>query len=402
MPQAPQSAPDIFRNTDPSFANAAHKNFNKFDSEADPKRIASTRMRKNAPAPSILDFMSDAEIKRLTKANTKKNLGGHRKTTFRSQLSKIIRRDTAPLEATHLSEDSSNGPSSMEATPIVDPFSAPPDSRRIHAAAMKSAATPSAPPPDTLETISTPVSPAPHGHAESFFTTAGKTSTDDSRTISLRSNPPESSSENYEEDMSFEIDPDAATPFSDNMSGPSSTTTPKVRSVRICARVRVVDYLKQKAVSSPEYSRGGGDDQPSSGMHFLGKNTPGSWGLDASSRSDRSPKITRSDKPAKVVSRSDKPANVVRQAASLFASKAKTPSVKGKGREADRLPLTPLAAPRSNSLMHSNVEMEGNRQRARPRSHSMVPGRKLQNPYGRHAPEVSNIRRQLDPRTSLP
>lgn len=73
--------------------------------------------RVTKPVPSILDYMTESEIKRLTKANTKKNLGEQPRKSFR--FSRVCKR----LDNLQFDESTYLLMPPMDPTPIVNPHS---------------------------------------------------------------------------------------------------------------------------------------------------------------------------------------------------------------------------------------------------------------------------------------
>lgn len=261
---------------------------------------AMTSLKKKSlpPTPSILDFMSDAEVKRLTKANTRKNIGERRKT-FRSPFSRR-RAENLPLPF-HEQDDY---PITIQAIPVVDSASPRPtnNSNNLDPRRRSSLSQPKSAP---LVDLSSPVTPALHPTQTPFGTppttpnenpppAPSPTDSTVSSSIDQRLDNVENNNGDTaqaELDLSIEPAPESVTTFEAGSGGPLSTQTlpptmslapsyqkkllekgdtsaawaatrnvvgaisagsPVVkppRSVRICSRVKVVDYLKQRPIS---------------------------------------------------------------------------------------------------------------------------------------------------------
>lgn len=251
--------------------------------------VKPVRKKATPPAPSILDFMSDADVKRLTKANTRKNLGQRRKT-FRSPFS---RRRTDNFSIPHDDDD----PPTIEAIPVVDSDSL----KRLSLSSTSTNASHTVPQskPIPILDISSPITPAP-GDSQSPFVTPKSTLSTSRSTISSSSvlsghQQLKDNTEDIDDDLALDPAPESSTQFDTtcNDKTPSSSKLPPTmslapsyqrkllaegdnsiawtatsdiapsvvtsniaspqakvpRSVRICSRVKVVDYLKQRPYS---------------------------------------------------------------------------------------------------------------------------------------------------------
>lgn len=268
---------------------------------------AMTSLKKKSlpPTPSILDFMSDAEVKRLTKANTRKNIGERRKT-FRSPFS---RRRTENLPLPFHEQD--DYPITIQAIPVVDSVSPRPTNNSNNLDPRRRSSLPQ-PKSAPLVDLSSPVTPAlqptrtpfdtpPTTPNENPHPAPSPTDSTVSSSIDQRlDNDDNNNGDNThaELDLTIEPAPESVTSFEVGSGGPPSTPTlpptmslapsyqkkllekgdtsaawaatrnvvgaipvgsPVVkppRSVRICSRVKVVDYLKQRPISpSNSYAR---------------------------------------------------------------------------------------------------------------------------------------------------
>lgn len=260
-----------------------------------------TSLKKKAvpPTPSILDFMSDAEVKRLTKANTRKNIGERRKT-FRSPFSRR-RVDNLPLPF-HEQDDC---PATIQAIPVVDYASPKPTTqpKNLSSSPRSSLAQPKSVP---LVDVSSPVTPA-NDNSQTPFAAKSPVSKTVPSPLPSPSNSTVSSSVDHrldcidedddkparcsESDLTIEPAPEAVAPFEPTSAGlptpprlpPTMSLAPSYqkklmengnfstawavtsnvvhavsggsaivrppRSVRICSRVKVVDYLKHRPIS---------------------------------------------------------------------------------------------------------------------------------------------------------
>lgn len=117
--------------------------------------------RITVPAPSILDYMTEGEIKRLTKANTRKNIGDNRKS-FRTQLNRICRRlDNMEFdETTYLIVPPRQPPEHDTCTTTSSKANALTQvARRLNDSSKRFPATPRRSAPKMLSELSSPVTP---------------------------------------------------------------------------------------------------------------------------------------------------------------------------------------------------------------------------------------------------
>lgn len=261
-----------------------------------------------------------------------------------------------------------------------------------------------------LDGLSTPVSPGPKASPASFSESQVML-----RDASNDSGVDARVADDNEEDMTFEEDPDGAMPFQEAEYTPEGKGSDKkgegegeggasedqrVRAVRICSRVRVLDSIKQMAIASPSgkrseqikhiYKRGpssrndiydDGDEEPSSnGARFPWRrdSNQGSGGSGGSVERDAPPKIGK------------------KKSGSFFLARVRTPARKTKGAPSSGSATDSFVRSRSGSDVAGGRERAGVKQQQQQHSNSIVSDKSISDnppsPYGRRVDEIANLR----------